>query len=66
MLSVKFPAYIIESGQVKTDPEKIQAVVERPMLTTRKQQFLAFASLYRQFIRNYNRVAVPFTKFTSL
>lgn len=35
--SVKFLGYIIESGQVNTDPEKIQAVAEWPTLTTRKQ-----------------------------
>ncbi|XP_059805780.1 acidic mammalian chitinase-like [Hypanus sabinus] len=45
---VSFLGYIIESGQVKADPKKIQAVEEWPRPTTRKQlqQFLGFANFY--------------------
>lgn len=50
--SVSFLGYIIESGQVRPDPEKIMAVVEWPKPTTVKQlqQFLGFANFYRRFI----------------
>lgn len=44
--------YITESGQVKTDPEKILTVAEWPKPNTRKQlqQFLGFATFYCRFM----------------
>ena len=54
--SVSFLGYVFEGGQVKTDPQKIQAVAERPVPTSHKelQRFLGFANFYRRFIRNYS------------
>lgn len=65
--SVSFLGFILESGQMKTDPAKIQAVANWPRPTSVKQlqQFLGFANFYRRFIRNYSRVAAPLTKLTS-
>ncbi|XP_059827437.1 uncharacterized protein LOC132395156 [Hypanus sabinus] len=65
--SVSFLGYIIESGQVRADPEKIWAVTEWPKPTTLKQlqQFLGFENFYRHFIRDYSRVAVPLTQLIS-
>lgn len=55
-------------GQLKLDPEKIRAVVEWPVLATRKQlqRFLGFANFYRRFICNYSRIAAPLTQLTSV
>uniref|UniRef100_A0A8C6KLF6 Gypsy retrotransposon integrase-like protein 1 n=1 Tax=Nothobranchius furzeri TaxID=105023 RepID=A0A8C6KLF6_NOTFU len=65
--SVKFLGFVLESGRLKTDPEKIQAVRDWPTPTTRKQlqRFLGFANFYRRFIRNYSQIASPLTKLTS-
>lgn len=64
--SVAFLGYILESGQVKTDPNKIQAVVEWPRLTSQKQlqQFLGFDHFYRRFIRDYSHFSAPLIKLT--
>lgn len=65
--SVSFLGYLLAGGQVKTDPVKIKAVVEWPILDSRRQlqQFLSFANFYRRFVRNYSQVAAPLTRLTS-
>ena len=66
--SVSFLGFIVEKGQIKTDPAKVKAVAEWPTPTSRKQlqRFLGFANFYRRFIRNYSRVATPLTQLTSV
>ena len=65
--SVRFLGFIIETGQVRADPEKVKAVTEWPTPSSRKQlqQFLGFANFYRRFIRNYSKLAAPLTRLTS-
>ena len=65
--STPFLGFIVERGQVRAAPEKIQAVTGWPHPTSRKQlqRFLGFANLYRRFIRNYSRLAAPLTRLTS-
>ena len=66
--SVGFLGFIVEKGQIKTDPAKVKAVAEWPTPTSRKQlqRFLGFANFYRRFIRDYSRVATPLTSLTSV
>lgn len=47
--SVSFLGFIIEKGQIKTDPAKVKAVVDWPIPTKRKQlqKFLGFANVCR-------------------
>ncbi|XP_072770759.1 DNA-binding protein RFX2 isoform X1 [Nerophis lumbriciformis] len=65
--SVPFLGFIVERGQLRADPAKIQAVVDWPTPTSRKhlQRFLGFSNFYRRFIRNFSRVAEPLTRLTS-
>ncbi|XP_054624868.1 retrotransposon-derived protein PEG10 isoform X1 [Dunckerocampus dactyliophorus] len=65
--SVPFLGYIVEKGQLRADPAKIQAVVEWPTPKSRKhlQRFLGFANFYRRFIRNFSSKAGPLTRLTS-
>uniref|UniRef100_A0A8C6MDP3 Gypsy retrotransposon integrase-like protein 1 n=1 Tax=Nothobranchius furzeri TaxID=105023 RepID=A0A8C6MDP3_NOTFU len=66
--SVKFLGFVLESGQLRTDPDKVKAVLEWPTPTTRKhlQRFLGFANFYRRFICNYSQTAAPLNDLTSV
>ena len=61
--SVSFLGFIIESGQVRTCPEKVSAVTDWPIPDSCKklQQFLGFANFYRRYIHDYSRVAARLT-----
>lgn len=65
--SVCFLGYVVEEGQLRADPSKLEAVREWPIPTSRKhhQRFLGFANFYRQFIQNYRQVASPITQLSS-
>lgn len=64
---VSFLGFIIESGKVKADPEKIKAIIEWPIPDNRKklQRFIGFANFYRRFIKDFSKVVTPLTKLTS-
>ncbi len=53
--SVSFLGFVVEKGQLRPDPSKVEAVKEWPVPTTRKQlqRFLGFAHFYRRFVRNW-------------
>ena len=65
--STAFLGYIISTGNLSMDPEKVRAVEEWPKPADRKalQRFLGFINFYRRFIRNYSTIAAPLTHLTS-
>ncbi len=65
--SVSFLGFVVEKGQLRPDPSKVEAVKDWPVPTTRKQlqRFLGFANFYRRFVRNYSLLAAPLTHLTS-
>ncbi|XP_078794519.1 uncharacterized protein LOC101163464 isoform X2 [Oryzias latipes] len=66
--TIPFLGYIIEAGNIRPDPAKIEAVTQWEVPQSRKklQQFLGFANFYRRFIRNYSSIAAPLTQLTSI
>ncbi len=65
--TISFLGYVISSGGVAMDEQKVQAVVNWPQSTTLKelQRFLGFANFYRRFIRNFSMVAGPMTSIVN-
>lgn len=65
--TVSFLRFCLGPGQIVANPKKLGVMVEwpRPSTQHKLQQFLGFANFYRQFIRNYCRLAAPLTRVTS-
>jgi hypothetical protein len=63
---VKFLGYIVSREGLKMDKKKVEAVTSWPKPGTVKevQSFLGFANFYRQFIKDYSKVAAPLTDLT--
>lgn len=63
--SVSFLGFVVERGQLKADPAKIQAIAEWPVLTTHKdlQRLLRITNFYRKFI--IIAMVARFTQMTS-
>ena len=62
----EFLGYIIEPGEITTDPRKVQAIVEwdTPRNIKDVQSFLGFANFYRRFMKEYSRIVEPLTSLT--
>ena len=58
---VQYLGLIVGNGQVCTDPEKIAAVKQWKVPTTKKalQSFLGFVNFYRRFVRDFSKIAKP-------
>lgn len=64
---VNYLGYIIGNGGIKTDPEKIDSILNWPVPKTIKQVrgFLGLAGWYRRFISNFSTVVYPVTEVLS-
>ncbi len=61
--SVQFLGYHIDSGGIRMDEGKVEAIKTWPKPSTIKelQQFLGFSNFYRWFIQNYSTLTSPLT-----
>jgi hypothetical protein len=60
--TTKYLGFIIEAeAGIQMDPAKVQAILDwqAPKSVKGVQSFLGFANFYRQFIKNYSKVAGP-------
>ena len=62
----KYLGFIISTGGIEVDPEKIEVIQNWQVPTTVKgvQSFLGFCNFYRYFIKEYRRVARPLNRLT--
>lgn len=60
---VEFLGFIIGRFGIKTNPKKVQAIVDRPIPENLKElrSFLGMSGYYRRFIRDYSKLAKPLT-----
>ena len=63
---VEMLGLIIGPEGIKMDPSKVKAIMEWPVPTKVKevQSFLGLVNYYRQFIKNFSKVAQPLNKLT--
>lgn len=63
MTEIRYLGFIVGNGVLKTDPSKVQAIVEFPSPVTVKQvrRFLGMTGWYRRFIANYSEITSPLT-----
>lgn len=63
MKQIKYLGYIVGNGCLKTDPDKIRAIVDFPRPKTIRQlrSFLGLTGWYQRFIENYSAISAPLT-----
>lgn len=65
--SVRYLGHIVFSDEVKTDPEKVQALKTWPKPQNLKElrSFLGFSGYYQMFVKDYSRIVKPLTNLTA-
>jgi len=63
---VRFLGVIISKNGVRMEKEKVQEVIEWPVPKSMKdvQKFLGLANYYRQFVKDFAKIARPLHKMT--
>ncbi len=61
--TVHFLGYVINSGGIRMDEGKVEAITSWPLPSSIKerQRFLGFSNFYRRFISNYSKITSPLT-----
>ena len=61
---MRYLGYVVGQGKVSPANAKIEAIVEFPAPTSRKEvmRFLGMSGYYQKFCKNFSTVAVPLTQ----
>lgn len=64
---LKYLGYVVDNDGLRTDPEKVQAILQYPTPSNKKdvKRFLGTATWYRRFVPNFSTIAAPLNKLTS-
>lgn len=64
--SLKYLGYIVDKYGLRTDPDKVSAILDypRPNTFTELKRFIGLASWYRRFVENFAIVAAPLHDLT--
>lgn len=64
---LKYLGYVVDSQGLRTDPEKVEAILNYPTPTSKKdvKRFLGTATWYRRFVPNFSTLAGPLNVLTS-
>lgn len=64
--SLRYLGYIIDKDGLRTDPEKVSAILKfpRPKNVTELKRFIGLASWYRRFVKNFSLMAAPLHNLT--
>lgn len=64
--SLKFLGYVVDRRGLRTDSEKVRAIVEYPIPTNQKElrRWLGLVSWYRRFLHNYSTICAPLNRLT--
>ena len=63
---VEYLGHIVSEKGIKTDPKKIEAIVNCPIPSSKKQvkSFTGFCSYYRRFIQGFSSITKPLYRLT--
>lgn len=64
---LKYLGYVVDENGLRTDPDKVTAILNFPTPTCRKdlKRFLGTATWYRRFVPKFSTIAGPLNKLTS-
>lgn len=64
---LKYLGYVVDSFGLRTDQEKVKAILDYPTPSCRKdlKRFLGTATWYRRFVPQFSTIAGPLNKLTS-